>query len=192
MAAQAQFSISTVGHSTHSIEDFIGILHAHGIRQLVDVRTVPRSRRNPQFNKENLPASLKAAGIRYAHLPGLGGLRHARRDSINTGWRNASFRGYADYMQTSEFHDNLQKLIELAAHAPTAIMCAEAVPWRCHRSLIADALVTQGIQAIEILNARQSRPHTLTPFAQVKGGEVTYPAASDEGTGNLKLEFDGP
>ena len=191
MASEAQISISTVGHSTHSIEDFIGILHGHGIRQLVDVRTVPRSRRNPQFNKENLPASLNAAGIRYAHMPGLGGLRHAKRDSTNTGWRNASFRGYADYMQTQEFHANLEKLIELAGEAPTAIMCAEAVPWRCHRSLIADALVARGIPAMEILSAKQSRLHTLTPFAQVKGTAVTYPAIAAEESGNLKLEFDG-
>ena len=184
MAWEAQISISTVGHSTHSIEDFLGILHGHGIRQLVDVRTVPRSRRNPQFNKENLPASLKAAGIRYAHMPGLGGLRHAKRDSTNTGWRNASFRGYADYMQTPEFGANLEKLIELAGQAPTAIMCAEAVPWRCHRSLIADALVARGIPAMEILSAKQSSPHMLTSFAQVKGTAVTYPAVAAEESGN--------
>ena len=167
-------------------------MEAHGIHQLVDVRTVPRSRRNPQFNKENLPVSLKAAGIRYAHMPGLGGLRHPKLDSTNLGWRNASFRGYADYMQTSEFQENLEKLIASAADAPTAIMCAEAVPWRCHRSLIADALVARGIEAIEILSAKQARPHTLTPFAQVKGREVTYPATSVGESGNLKLEFDDP
>ena len=192
MASQAQISISTIGHSTHSIEDFIGILEAHGIRQLVDVRTMPRSRRVPQFNKENLSASLPAAGILYRHMPGLGGLRHAKRDSSNTGWRNASFRGFADYMQTPEFRENLEKLIEFAGQAPTAIMCAEAVPWRCHRSLIADALVARGIQVIEILGAKQSRPHALTPFAQVSGSEVTYPTPATDDAGNLKLEFDGP
>ena len=191
MASKGQISISTVGHSTHLIEEFIDILQAHGIRQLVDVRTVPRSRRNPQFNREALPASLHAAGIVYRSMPGLGGLRHANRNSTNTGWRNTSFRGYADYMQTTEFRQNLEKLIELSAQLPTAIMCAEAVPWRCHRSLIADALVARGIQAVEILSAKQSRPHTLTPFAQVRGAEVTYPAAGAEESGNLKLEFDG-
>jgi uncharacterized protein (DUF488 family) len=192
VASQGQISISTVGHSTHSIEDFIGILEAHGIRQLVDVRTMPRSRRVPQFNKENLSASLPASGILYRHMPGLGGLRHAKRDSINSGWRNASFRGFADYMQTPEFRENLEKLIEFAGQAPTAIMCAEAVPWRCHRSLIADALVAREIPAIEILSAKQSRPHALTPFAQVSGSEVTYPTPATDDAGNLKLEFDEP
>lgn len=152
---------------------------------------MPRSRRVPQFNKENLPASLKKAGIRYHHLPGLGGLRHAKRDSINTAWRNASFRGYADYMQTAEFAENLEKLIEMAGSAPSAIMCAEAVPWRCHRSLIADALVARGIEATEILSAKQSRPHALTAFARVDGDRVTYPAPAAEESENLELRFDG-
>ena len=191
MASKVQVSISTVGHSTHSIGDFIAILQAHGVRQLVDVRTMPRSRRVPQFNKEKLPGSLKAAGIRYRHMPGLGGLRHPKRDSTNTGWRNTSFRGYADYMQTPEFKENLETLIKLAAQAPTAIMCAEAVPWRCHRSLIADALVAKGIQATEILSAKRSRPHALTPFAQLNGAEVTYPGTAVKTPENLELEFDG-
>ena len=191
MPPPEQTSIATVGHSTHPIEEFLGILQAHGIQQLVDVRTMPRSRRVPQFNKENLAASLQAAGILYQHMPGLGGLRHPKRNSTNTGWRNASFRGYADYMQTPEFRENLGKLIELAAQLPTAIMCAEAVPWRCHRSLIADALMARNICVTEILSGKPSRPHVLTPFAQVSGTEVTYPAAlADEGK-NLKLEFDG-
>jgi uncharacterized protein (DUF488 family) len=189
VASQAPISISTVGHSTHPINDFIGILRAHGIRQLVDVRTMPRSRRVPQFNREALAASLQTAGILYRHMPGLGGLRHPKRGSINTGWRNASFRGYADYMQTQEFHKNLEDLIEVAAEGPTAIMCAEAVPWRCHRSLIADALIARGIQAMEILSAKQSRPHALTAFAHVSGIEVTYPAASSDESGNLKLNL---
>ena len=150
---------------------------------------MPRSRRVPQFNKENLSASLRAVGILYRHMPGLGGLRHPKRDSTNTGWRNASFRGYADYMQTPEFRQNLETLIDFAADAPTAIMCAEAVPWRCHRSLIADALLARGIEATEILSAKQSRPHQLTLFAQVNGVEVTYPAAAAEGE-NLTLKFD--
>jgi uncharacterized protein (DUF488 family) len=187
-----QISIATVGHSTHPIEEFVGILKAHGIHQLVDVRTMPRSRRVPQFNRENLAASLQAAGMLYRHMPGLGGLRHPKRDSTNTGWRNASFRGYADHMQTSEFRENLEKLIELATQSPTAIMCAEAVPWRCHRSLIADALLARGLDVTEILSAKQSRPHTLTPFAQVSGTEVTYPATVAEEGENLRLKFDGP
>ncbi len=169
-------TVSTIGHSTHPIEEFIRMLQAHGIRQLVDVRTIPRSRRNPQFNRENLAASLEATGIGYRHMPGLGGLRHPRKDSVNTGWRNASFRGYADYMQTAEFCENLNHLIQLAPEAPTAIMCAEAVPWRCHRSLIADALVVRGISVLEILSATKSQPHAFTPFAKVDGQKVTYPA----------------
>ena len=168
-------TVNTVGHSTHPIEEFVRILNAHGIRRLVDVRTIPRSRRNPQFNRESLRTSLPAAGIEYRHLPGLGGLRHPRKDSMNTGWRNASFRGYADYMQTPEFSENLDHLMELAADAPTAIMCAEAVPWRCHRSLIADALLARGVAVMEILSATKSQPHAMTPFAKGAGGQVTYP-----------------
>ena len=128
----------TVGHSTRSLDDFIALLQAHGIRRLVDVRTIPRSRHNPQFNKDQLPESMKQAGIQYVHMPALGGLRHACRDSVNGAWRNASFRGFADYMQTAEFEVALKELIRLARSRRTAIMCAEAVPWRCHRSLIAD------------------------------------------------------
>jgi uncharacterized protein (DUF488 family) len=181
--------VSTVGHSTHPVHDFIHILEAHGIRRLADVRTIPRSRHNPQFNLENLSASLQKAGIDYRHLPGLGGLRHARKDSINTGWRNASFRGYADYMQSPEFGESLNHLIELAAEAPTAIMCAEAVPWRCHRSLIADALVARGIQAIEIMSATKSQPHAMTSFAQVQGRHVTYPAKANSRTKASPLDL---
>ncbi len=185
-------TISTVGHSTHPIEEFIDILRAHGIRQLVDVRTIPRSRRNPQFNRENIKASLQTAGIEYCHLPGLGGLRHARKDSINIGWRNASFRGYADYMQTPEFSANLGRLMELASAAPTAIMCAEAVPWRCHRSLVADALMVQGVEVLEVISATRSQPHSMTPFAKVDGQTVTYPAertaeSNSMGGSNLDL-----
>jgi uncharacterized protein (DUF488 family) len=168
-------TVHTVGHSTHPIEEFTRILQAYGIRTLADVRTIPRSRRNPQFDRENLPRSLQAAGIEYRHFPGLGGLRHPRKDSMNTGWRNASFRGYADYMQTPEFASGLNHLIELAAENPTAIMCAEAVPWRCHRSLIADALVAQGIPVTEILSATKWQPHAMTPFAKVENQRVTYP-----------------
>jgi uncharacterized protein (DUF488 family) len=180
-------TVSTVGHSTHPIEEFVRMLQAYGVRILVDVRTIPRSRRNPQFSRENLPGSLRAAGIEYRHLPGLGGLRHPRKDSMNTGWRNASFRGYADYMQTAEFGENLNQLIELAAEAPTAIMCAEAVPWRCHRSLIADALLARGIPVAEILSATKSQPHVTTPFAKVEGQRVTYPAKPSSSSLDLPL-----
>jgi uncharacterized protein (DUF488 family) len=150
---------------------------------------MPRSRRVPHFNREALTASLEAAGILYRHMPGLGGLRHPKRDSINAGWRNASFRGYADYMQTPEFGGNLSKLMEYAAEAPTVILCAEAVPWRCHRSLIADALEARGVRVFEILSATQSRPHPMTPFARLKGVEVTYPRGAEAGE-NLELSFD--
>ena len=178
--------IHTIGHSTRPIEEFISILQAHGIRQLVDIRTIPKSRHNPQFNREALAASLQAAGIDYHHMPGLGGLRKPDADSINTAWRNASFRGYADYMQTDTFHKNLEHLVALAAGKSTAIMCAEAVPWRCHRSLVADALVARGIAVTEILSEKKAQPHAMTSFARVEGEQVIYPDASK----NLKLTFD--
>lgn len=168
--------VLTVGHSTRPIEDFIELLRAHGVERVVDVRTVPRSRRNPQFGKDVLPASLQAAGIDYAHMPGLGGLRRARPDSPNAGWRNASFRGYADYMQTPQFGKALEELIELAGRQRIAVMCAEALPWRCHRSLIADALLVRGIPAEDIASATRRTPHNLTPFARVRGTELSYPA----------------
>jgi uncharacterized protein (DUF488 family) len=178
--------ISTIGHSTRPIEEFIRILEAHNIRQLVDVRTIPRSRHNPQFDQANLPESLAGAGIAYRHMPGLGGLRRASADSINTGWRNASFRGYADYMQTDAFREELEELIALSAEQPTAIMCAETVPWRCHRSLIADALAARGIEVIEILSATEARLHAMTPFARVRGVDVTYPGNAE----NAQFTFD--
>lgn len=169
----------TIGHSTRPIDEFVRILEAHGVQTLVDVRTVPRSRHNPQFNRDALPASLAAAGIAYRHMPALGGLRHARRDSINTGWRNASFRGFADYMQTPEFAAALDELIELARATRVAIMCSEAVPWRCHRSLIADALTVRGIPVEHLMSAASRKPHTLTSFATVEGDKITY-IAHDE------------
>lgn len=167
--------IFTVGHSTRAIEEFIDLLQENGITQLIDVRTVPKSRHNPQFNREELPKSLAQANIGYAHLPELGGLRHPRADSVNSGWRNLSFRGYADYMQTQEFERGLEKLIGLSVNESVAIMCAEAVPWRCHRSLIADALLARGLTAIEIMSKGHAQPHKLTAFAHVEGGRVTYP-----------------
>jgi uncharacterized protein (DUF488 family) len=168
--------VLTIGHSTRAIEEFIGLLQAHAVSRVVDVRTIPRSRYNPQFNQDSLADSLKKAGLGYVHMPGLGGLRHARRDSINVGWRNASFRGYADYMQTPEFEQSLEELIQLAEQEPVAIMCAEAVPWRCHRSLIADALLVRGIRAEDIMSPTRRQVHTLTPFANVRGTTITYPA----------------
>ena len=171
--------IFTVGHSTRSADEFIALLQAHGIERVVDVRTIPRSRHNPQFAGDALSRSLLAAGIAYLHMNALGGLRHARRDSINTGWRNASFRGYADYMQTPDFEQALEQLISLASERRTAIMCAEAVPWRCHRSLIADALLIRGVSVEEIASTTATRPHALTSFAQIKGTRITYPAAEN-------------
>lgn len=169
-------SLWTVGHSTRSLDEFIALLQAHGIRRLVDVRTIPRSRHNPQFNQDQLPESMKQAGIQYIHMSALGGLRHARRDSVNSAWRNASFRGFADYMQTAEFEVALKELIRLARSRRTAIMCAEAVPWRCHRSLIADALLVRGLKVEETTSKTATRPHTLTPSACVVGEHITYPA----------------
>ncbi len=167
--------ILTVGHSTRPIEDFIRLLQAHGVTLIADVRTIPRSRHNPQFNAEALPASLEKAGIGYTHLTGLGGLRHATRLSPNAGWRNASFRGFADYMQTPEFENALNELLPLAERCQLALMCAEAVPWRCHRSLIADALLVRGIRVEHIMSRTTRQPHTLTPFARVDGHRLTYP-----------------
>ena len=167
--------VLTIGHSTRTLEEFIGLLQAHGATRVVDVRTVPRSRHNPQFNKTSLPRALKKAGLGYVHLPGLGGLRHAKRDSLNVGWRNASFRGYADYMQTPEFEQSLEELIRLAKQERIAIMCAEAVPWRCHRSLIADALLVRGIRTEDIMSPTRRQVHTLTPFAKVRDTLITYP-----------------
>ena len=173
--------VMTIGHSTHPAKEFIHLLKAHGVRRLVDVRTVPRSRHNPQFNRSQLSPALHSARLHYRYMPGLGGFRHARRDSLNTGWHNASFRGFADYMQTPEFQKHLDDLIELAKSERIAIMCAEAVPWRCHRSLIADALLARGIEVREITNATRTKVHSLTPWGQVNGNQVTYPAENSGG-----------
>lgn len=169
--------VLTIGHSTRPIDVFIRLLRAHGVRRVVDVRTIPRSRHNPQFNRDGLSPALHRARIHYRHMPGLGGLRHARQGSINTGWRNAGFRGYADYMQTAEFEDSLTTCIDLAKRERIVLMCAEAVPWRCHRSLIADALLARGIEVSEITSGIRTRPHSLTPWARVSGTSVTYPAS---------------
>ena len=165
----------TVGHSTHPLEAFVALVTAHGVTMIADVRKMPRSRRHPQFNVETLPRSLDAAGLGYVHLGGLGGLRRERPDSINRGWRNPSFRAYADYMQTDEFARELEGLLALAARQRVAIMCAEAVWWRCHRSLIADALVARGESVLHILTLERAEPHVLREFARVENGRVTYP-----------------
>jgi uncharacterized protein (DUF488 family) len=168
-------AVFTVGHSTLPIERFIALLRAFGIERLVDIRAMPRSRHNPQFNNTALAGSLTAAHIEYAHIRALGGLRHARKDSPNTGWRNGSFRGYADYMQSEEFQDSLGTLIQLSRQKRVAIMCAEAMPWHCHRSLVADALSVRGVPVVEILSESSYRTHKLTAFAQVEGTQITYP-----------------
>jgi uncharacterized protein (DUF488 family) len=168
-------TIFTIGHSTLSIERFIALVHAYGIERLADVRTVPRSRHNPQFNSDKLGPSLKQENIDYVPLQSLGGLRHPRKDSPNAGWRNESFRGFADYMQTEGFQEGLQTLITMSRDTRTAIMCAEAVPWRCHRSLVADAISVRGIPVIEILSENDYRAHKLTPFARLEGTAITYP-----------------
>ena len=168
--------VFTIGHSTRAIEAFIRLLKAHGVQRIIDVRTIPRSGHNPQFNRDQLSPALHGARIHYRHMPGLGGLRHPRRDSMNTGWRNMGFRGFADYMQTSAFEESLDQCIELAKEERVTLMCAEGMPWRCHRSLIADALLVRGIDAREITSGIRAKPHVLTPFAQVQGTSITYPA----------------
>lgn len=166
----------TIGHSTRAFEEFLELLRAHGVQRLIDIRTIPRSRRNPQYSIEALGPSLKAAGIEYIHLKELGGLRRPKPDSKNIGWHNASFRGYADYMDTPEFETALSRAIELSQDKPTVLMCAEAVPWRCHRSLVADALTARKIEVKHIMSTTPANEHELTPFAQVRGEKVTYPS----------------
>ena len=168
-------TIYTIGHSTRPIDEFISLLNAYGIRQLVDIRTIPKSRHNPQFMQKSLQKSLPAAGISYIYVKNLGGLRHGNKDSVNMGWRNRSFRSYADYMQTVAFKIAVEELIEVAEKAPTAIMCAEAVPWRCHRSLVGDALLVRGVRVLDIMSAASATEHRLTSFARVDGTDITYP-----------------
>jgi uncharacterized protein (DUF488 family) len=165
----------TVGHSTRTVEVLATMVRAHGVTTIADVRTVPRSRHNPQWNRDGLADALGAHGLRYVHLPGLGGLRHPRRDSINTGLRNSGFRGYADYMQMAGFEAHLAALVERAAGEAVAIMCAEAVPWRCHRSLIADALTARGVAVEHITSATRSERHALHAEARLDGMRVIYP-----------------
>lgn len=173
----------TIGHSTLPVDTFLNILKDNSVRWLVDIRTIPKSRHNPQFARENLEKSLKAAQIGYRWQKSLGGLRHALKDSINTGWRNASFRGYADYMQTPDFATAIGELLAASPQEQTAIMCAEAVPWRCHRSLVGDALLTRSIDVEDIYYDAKGKsrrePHTLTSFAKVRGGRLWYPAEGE-------------
>jgi len=169
--------VYTIGHSTRPITAFLEMLEAYEVELLIDVRTVPRSRHNPQFNLSELGAALECDHTRYIHMPGLGGFRHPLKGSTrNVGWRNLSFRGYADYMQTDEFSQQLNELIAIARLQQVAIMCAEAVPWRCHRSLIADALLVHGFDVREITSVTKITPFSLHPWAQVNGTQVTYPA----------------
>jgi uncharacterized protein (DUF488 family) len=169
-------TIYTIGHSTHSLDEFVDLLRAHDVKALADVRTVPRSRHVPQFNADALTIALPKAGIQYLPFKALGGWREARKDSINLGWKNSSFRGYADYMQTPQFVEALEKLIDFAKKQPTTTMCAEALPWRCHRSLISDALLIRGWKVLDILSPTQAKPHELTKFAKVDAVSITYPA----------------
>jgi uncharacterized protein (DUF488 family) len=167
--------VFTIGHSTRTRKNFLEMLRAHRVHEVVDVRTIPRSRHNPQFNRSELGRALRRAGIRYEHMPELGGLRHSRQDSVNTAWRNPSFRGYADYMQTREFADAIDGLARLARQRRVAAMCAEAVPWRCHRSLIGDALLVRHFAVEDIESPTRTRRHAMTPWARVRGLHIDYP-----------------
>ena len=167
--------IYTIGHSTHSADAFLALLRMHGVTQLADVRTMPMSRRHPHFNRDSLEKFLAASGIRYRHLGGLGGLRKPKRDSTNTAWKHPSFRGYADYMETEAFERAFRELVVFASAGPTAVMCAEAVWWRCHRQLLADALLVQGVPVWHIVGAG-AKPHEMSAFARIRDGKVIYPA----------------
>ncbi|WP_247597300.1 MULTISPECIES: DUF488 domain-containing protein [unclassified Leifsonia] len=167
--------IFTIGHSTHPLLDFVGMVRAHGVETIVDVRSIPKSRHNPQYGISVLPQELAATDLGYHLIEKLGGLRHGNRTDLNGGWRNASFRAYADYMQSPAFSAGLDELISIAADTVVAIMCAEAVPWRCHRSLIADALLIRRFDIIDIFSRTNAKPHGLTSFARVDGERITYP-----------------
>ncbi len=182
MAQHKDLVILTIGHSTHPIDKFIEMLKASEVELLVDIRTIPRSRRNPQFEGEALSQSLLRQGIEYVYLGQLGGLRRTSAASLNKGWRNASFRGYADYMQTPEFAEGLEQLIGIAREKTTVIMCAEAVPWRCHRSLVADALIVRGIVVKDIMSVTSVKPRKLNAMAVIDGESLTYPKDLDHGS----------
>ena len=180
LANEPELTIYTIGHSTRTLNEFLDLLNVYSITLLVDVRTVPRSRHNPQFNKETLPVTLKSYDVKYVHMPEIGGLRHPKRDSVNIAWKNMGFRGYADYMQTKEFTDNLLKITVLARENCLALMCAEALPWRCHRSLISDALVVRHVKVLHIISKDNTITHELTEFAHVEGNQITYPLFTKE------------
>ncbi|MDA8150153.1 MAG: DUF488 domain-containing protein [Nitrospiraceae bacterium] len=166
--------VFTIGHGTRTLEEFIAILEEDGIQCVVDVRSIPRSRHNPQFNEDSLPSDLGTHVVEYLHMSGLGGLRHTHKDSLNTGWKNLSFRGFADYMATEEFAESLDKLVMLSHMKRIVLMCAETLPWRCHRSLIADALTIRGIPVWHLFKAGKMEEHRLTPWAQVDGRRLLY------------------
>jgi uncharacterized protein (DUF488 family) len=192
MKPEPETTVLTVGHSTRALPEFIGILKAHSVTLVVDVRRFPRSRHNPQFNKETLPIALKTEGIRYIHMPELGGLRRPSRDSANKALRNKGFRGYADYMQTREFTENLLKLMALARENRVAVMCAEALPWHCHRSLLSDALTVKHIKVEHILNSEHKFNHELSPNAVVEGTKITYPLYIKETPQRTLTDFGAP
>ena len=188
-AKDPELTVFTIGHSTRTLDEFVDLIDAYGVTLVVDVRSVPRSRHNPQFNKETLPDSLKLAGVKYVHMPDIGGLRRAKSDSVNTAWKNKSFRGYADYMQTKEFTEQLLNLMLLAQENRVAIMCAEALPWRCHRSLISDALVVRQVNVKHILTRDKAIKHRLCEWARVEGTKITYPLYTKETTQKSLLDF---
>jgi uncharacterized protein (DUF488 family) len=189
MKPEPETTVLTVGHSTRTLPEFIDILKAHGVTLVVDVRMVPRSKHNPQFNKETLPNALKTEGIRYIHMPEVGGLRRPSRDSKNKALRNKGFRGYADYMQTREFTENLLRLMALARENRVALMCAEALPWRCRRVLLSDALTVRHIKVEHILNSEHKFNHELSPNALVEGAKITYPLYARETPQRTLIDF---
>jgi uncharacterized protein (DUF488 family) len=191
LAKEPELTILTIGHSTRTLPEFIEMLKAYPVTLVVDVRSVPRSRHNPQFNKETLPTTLKPEGVNYVHMPEIGGLRRPKPDSVNTTWRNKSFRGYADFMQTKDFAEQLLNLMALASENCVAVMCAEALPWRCHRSLIADALVVRNVKVEHIIGKNSTISHTLTEWAHVEGTKITYPLFTKETPQRMLGDF-GP
>jgi uncharacterized protein (DUF488 family) len=180
LAKEAELTIFTIGHSTKVLDEFVDLLEAYGVTLVIDVRSVPRSRHNPQFNKETFTGSLKLAGVKYVHMPDIGGLRRPKPDSVNNAWENKSFRGYADYMQTKEFTEQLLNLMALARENTVAFMCAESLPWRCHRSLISDALVVRHVKVEHILTRNNVIKHRLSEWAHVEGTQITYPLYTKE------------
>jgi uncharacterized protein (DUF488 family) len=180
MVKDSGLTILSIGHSTRTLPEFVEMLKTYHVTLVVDVRSVPRSRHNPQFTKGTLPNALKLEGVNYVHMPQIGGLRRPKPDSVNTAWRNKTFRGYADYMQTKEFTEQLLHLLALARGNCVAMMCAEALPWRCHRSLIADALVVRNVKVEHIISKESIITHTLTDWAHVEGTKLTYPLFTKE------------